>query len=82
MQFLMYITPVVYSIPKTGIMKTVMNWNPISSIILTARDLSVGFEPDFLTYFLVVLAICIPFLLIGLVIYRISIPIIVERLSA
>ncbi|MFV9550608.1 ABC transporter permease [Algibacter sp. PT7-4] len=82
MQFLMYITPVVYSIPKTGIMKSVMTWNPISSIILTARDLSVGFEPTFLIYFLVVLGICIPFLLIGLVIYRISIPIIVERLSA
>lgn len=82
MQFLMYITPVVYSIPKTGLMRTVMKWNPISSIILTARDLSVGFEPTFLTYFLVVLGVCIPFLLIGLVIYRISIPIIVERLSA
>lgn len=82
MQFLMYITPVVYSIPKTGIMKTVMTWNPVSSIILTARDLFVGFEPTYLTYFLVVLGICIPFLLIGLVIYRISIPIIVERLSA
>jgi lipopolysaccharide transport system permease protein len=82
MQFLMYITPVVYSIPKTGMMKTVMTWNPVSYIILTARDLSVGFEPTYLTYFLIVLGICIPFLLIGLVLYRISIPIIVERLSA
>ena len=82
MQFLMYVTPVVYAIPKTGIMKTIMTWNPITPILLTARDLVVGFTPEYLNYFLVVLAICIPFLFLGLIIYRISIPIIVERLSA
>lgn len=82
MQFLMYITPVVYAIPKTGIMKTIMSWNPITPIVLTARDLVVGFPPEHLTYFLVVLATCVPLLFIGLIIYRISIPIIVERLSA
>lgn len=82
MQFLMYITPVVYAIPKEGIMKTIMTWNPITPIILTTRDLAVGFSPDYVTYFLVVLGVCIPFLLVGLVIYRLSIPIIVERLSA
>lgn len=82
MQFLMYITPVVYAIPKTGIMKTLMSWNPITPIVLTARDLVVGFPPEHLTYFLVVLATCVPLLFIGLIIYRISIPIIVERLSA
>ncbi|WP_179319477.1 ABC transporter permease [Winogradskyella helgolandensis] len=82
MQFLMYVTPVVYAIPKTGIMKTIMTWNPITPILLTARDLVVGFTPAYLIYFLVVLAVCIPFLFLGLIIYRISIPIIVERLSA
>jgi lipopolysaccharide transport system permease protein len=82
MQFLMYITPVVYAIPKTGIMKIIMSWNPITPIVLTARDLVVGFTPEHLTYFLVVLAACVPLLFLGLIIYRISIPIIVERLSA
>ncbi|MBF8150970.1 ABC transporter permease [Winogradskyella sp. F6397] len=82
MQFLMYVTPVVYAIPKTGIMKTIMTYNPITPILLTARDMVVGFTPDYLNYFLIVLAVCIPFLFLGLIIYRISIPIIVERLSA
>jgi lipopolysaccharide transport system permease protein len=82
MQFLMYVTPVVYAIPKSGIMKTIMTWNPITPIVLTARDLVVGFSPENLSYFLVVIAASIPFLLLGLIIYRISIPIIVERLSA
>ncbi|MDX1774898.1 ABC transporter permease [Oceanihabitans sediminis] len=82
MQFLMYVTPVVYAIPKTGIMKTLMTWNPITPIILTARDLVVGFTPAHLEYFLIVLLVCLPLLFLGLIIYRISIPIIVERLSA
>jgi len=82
MQFLMYVTPVVYAIPETGIMKTIMSWNPITPIVLTARDLVVGFSPDYVLYFIVVMAICVPLLFLGLIIYRISIPIIVERLSA
>ncbi|RKE98002.1 ABC transporter permease [Ichthyenterobacterium magnum] len=82
MQFLMYVTPVVYAIPKSGMMQSIMTWNPITPIVLTARDLAVGLSPEYLTYFLVVLAVCVPLLFIGLVIYRISIPIIVERLSA
>ena len=82
MQFLMYVTPVVYAIPKTGLMKTIMTWNPFSPIILTARDLVVGFTPEHITYFLCIIVICIPLLFLGLIFYRISIPIIVERLSA
>lgn len=82
MQFLMYVTPVVYAIPKDELMNTIMNWNPITPIVLTARDVVVGSSPDYLFYFLMVLVVCIPFLLIGLALYRISIPIIVERLSA
>ncbi|WP_028873266.1 ABC transporter permease [Psychroserpens burtonensis] len=82
MQFLMYVTPVVYAIPKTGIMRTIMIWNPITPIVVTARDLVVGFTPEYINYFLIVLVGCIPLLFLGLIIYRISIPIIVERLSA
>ncbi|WP_417289547.1 ABC transporter permease [Corallibacter sp.] len=82
MQFLMYVTPVVYAIPKTGIMKTLMTYNPITPIVLTTRDLVVGFQPEFLNYLAVVLVLCIPLLCLGLIIYRIAIPIIVERLSA
>ncbi|TDY11765.1 ABC transporter permease [Meridianimaribacter flavus] len=82
MQFLMYATPVVYAIPDAGLMRTVMMYNPITPIILTTRDLVVGFSPEFLSYFIVVIAACVPLLFLGLVMYRIAIPIIVERLSA
>ena len=79
---LMYITPVVYAIPKEGMMKTIMEWNPFTPLILTTRDFVVGTDPIYLTYFIGLLLISIPLFFIGLLFYRISIPIIVERMSA
>jgi len=77
--FLMYITPVVYSIPDSGIMRTVMIANPFTPVVLTGRDLLIGAQPEFLTYYLIVMVLCIPLFFIALMAYRISIPIIVER---
>jgi lipopolysaccharide transport system permease protein len=82
LSFLMYVTPVVYAIPKSGIMKTIMELNPFTPIILTGRDMVVGTSPQYLGYYFVVLVCCIPLFLLGMVLYRISIPIIVERMSA
>jgi len=82
LSFIMYLTPVVYNIPETGIMKVVMTYNPFTPLIMTTRDLAVGQSPEFLNYFfgLTVVGACL--LILSLVIYRVSIPVIVERLSA
>lgn len=77
--FLMYITPVVYAIPDFGLMRTVMEINPITPIILTSRDLITGTTPEYLVYYFVVLAVTVPLFFLGLLFYRVSIPIIVER---
>ncbi|WP_246054128.1 MULTISPECIES: ABC transporter permease [Antarcticibacterium] len=79
LNFIMYITPVVYAIPKEGIMREVMQINPLTPLIVTTRDLLTGSYPNFLIYYLAVIAFCIPLFFTGLVFYRISIPIIVER---
>ncbi len=78
-RFLMFITPVLYAIPEDGLMRRVMEWNPITPIILTSRDMITGATPEFLTYYLAVLVCCVPLFFVGLLSYRISIPIIVER---
>jgi len=82
LSFLMYATPVVYSIPKEGILKVIMELNPITPIVSMARDALVGGDFAFLYYFLGVTLGIIPLFFLALVLYRISIPIIVERLSA
>jgi len=82
LSLLMYITPVVYAIPKEGLMKTVMELNPFTAVILTSRDLAIGTMPEYLTYFGLIFIISMTLFFIGLLFYRMSIPIIVERLSA
>ena len=64
--FLMYITPVVYSVPDSGIMRTIMEINPFTPVILTGRDLLTGTQPDYLIYYLVLMGSCIPLFFIAL----------------
>ena len=82
LKFIMYASPVVYSIPDNGFMRTVMEWNPLTPIIVVGRNLATNMPLEYLTYFLIVLAATIPLLFLALIFYRISIPIFVERLSS
>ncbi|ALJ04606.1 hypothetical protein APS56_05390 [Pseudalgibacter alginicilyticus] len=82
LSLLMYITPVVYAIPKDGIMKTIMEINPFTALILTSRDFAIGHVPEYLGYFFWIFGISAALFFIGLLFYRISIPVIVERLNA
>ncbi len=79
---LMYITPVVYAIPKKGFMKTVMEVNPFSALIITTRNLAMGHTSEYLGYFVSISITSFFLFFLGLLFYRISIPVIVERLNA
>ena len=81
--FLMYVTPVVYSIPSLdGTMKLLMTINPITPFIMTTRESLTGLDFTFLPSFFWTLVLIIPIFLVALIIYRISIPIIIERHGA
>ncbi|WP_167342352.1 ABC transporter permease [Nonlabens sp. SY33080] len=82
LRFVMYVTPVVYTIPDSGIMKTIMEYNPLTPVLVLNRTIILNQELLFVDYFLWLVVITLPILLLALVIYRISIPVIVERLSA
>lgn len=82
LSLLMYLTPVVYNIPKSGFMRVIMVYNPFTPLLTTLRALLVGQQPPFLDYFLLLIFIGSILLLFSLTIYRLAIPIIVERISA
>jgi lipopolysaccharide transport system permease protein len=79
LSFVMYLTPVVYTIPKEGLLKTVMELNPLTPLLLTARDFALGNTPEFLPYFLIVMLVTIPVFFVALMFYRMSIPVLIER---
>jgi lipopolysaccharide transport system permease protein len=82
MQILMYLTPVVYNVPKDGFMRTIMLLNPLTYIVNNLRDSLTGY-PIQNGFFLLIFTGCtILFTLLAIIVYRISMPIITERMSA
>ena len=82
MQFLMYLTPVVFPMPSGGWATTVFSSNPMTPLILTTRDWLTGFSPDYLGYFFLVDMLIITLLLVVWIVYRVAMPILIERMSA
>jgi len=82
MQFMMYLTPVVFAMPKSGISATLFQLNPLTPVILTARDWLTGFTPEYLGYFVVVNVAAIALLLVFWVVFRLAMPILIERMGS
>jgi len=82
MQFMMYVTPVVFPMPKEGWTANLFRINPFTPIILTTRNWLTNFTPEYLDYFVLVNVIAILLFLFVLVIYRLSMPILIERMSS
>lgn len=82
LQFLMFVTPVVFPMPKAGWAATLFKLNPLTPLILTSRDWLTGLTPDFITPFLLVNLAATVLLLIVWGVYRLAMPILIERMSA
>lgn len=81
-QFLMYVTPVVYPMPKDGWTALLLSVNPLTPLILTARDWLTGVTPEYLGYFCVVNLVALALFLVVWGVYRLAMPILIERMSA
>jgi len=82
MQFLMYLSPVVFAVPKIGWMAKFMNYNPVTPLVVTARAWITGNPTLFLNGFIEVSIVSVIVLGAGWVIYRASMPILIERISS
>jgi lipopolysaccharide transport system permease protein len=78
----MYLTPVVFPMPTSGWAATLFQLNPITPIILTARDLLTGISPAYWSEFLLVNIAMLILLGLVWVVYRAAMPILIERMSA
>ncbi|HSF83236.1 MAG TPA: ABC transporter permease [Anaerolineales bacterium] len=81
-QLFFFVTPVVYETPSTFPFSLIGIFNPVSPLLVTARDLITLGSASNLIPFLVVSGLSIVFLLIAWVVYRVALPIIIERMSA
>ena len=80
--FWMIVTPIIY-VPPENFPGTLLNWvNPASPLLLVSRDLLLMGDTTHATLGIAFGLLAIPLFLIGLIIYRISLPILIERMAA
>jgi len=80
--FWMILTPVIYA-PLTSYPGSLLNWvNPASPLLILSRDMLLLGTTDHLMMGLKFGIAAIPMALLGLIVYRISIPVLVERMTA
>ena len=81
MQFLMYVTPVLFPMPKGYWTGLLFKLNPLTPLIATTRDWLTGFAPAYIGSFLAVNATAVALLLFAWLAYRLAMPILIERMS-
>jgi lipopolysaccharide transport system permease protein len=77
--FFMYITPVVYPLTKGNIFSKLQIFNPISAWLEYSRSLFGNYEVNLFDFLFFWVFISFIFIIFGLIILRITLPIIVER---
>ncbi len=82
LQFLMYLTPVVFPMPSGDIAGTLYKLNPMTPLVLNTRNWLTGLPSEYLGYFFLVNALVITLLLVAWIIYRTAMHILIERMSA
>lgn len=82
MPFLMYFCPVIYRIPETGTLASLIRLNPLTPLVVNCRNTLTGEALEQIPYMVIISAIMAVLLLLGWFFYRFSIPIIVERSSS
>jgi lipopolysaccharide transport system permease protein len=81
-QVLMYVTPIVYPMPESGISRVFNTYNPIYYMTNIPRSWFTGVDAGMLWPLAAIAGLAIIVLGFGWVLYRITMPIIVERVGA
>lgn len=81
-QLLMYLSPVVFPLPSQGWAAQLMTLNPLTPLLVNARAWFTGQEPQLLTNWLFTVSGSALLLLVVWMIYRLAMPILIERMSA
>lgn len=79
--FLMLLTPVLYPVRTEGLLGTLQTWNPITPVLITARESLIGQPLSSLASFCAVALTSGIILAFGLITYRLTMPHIIARMG-
>jgi lipopolysaccharide transport system permease protein len=78
----LFITPVVYPVPTSGLFSSIVKLNPVTPLLVTTRELAIGIPLSDPQGFWIASLIGIVGLLIAWIIYRLGMPFVIERISS
>ncbi len=79
----LFFSPVLYPVPRgEGLFASLVSINPVTPVLVTARELASGAPLTMLPYFSLVSVLAIVGLCISWVVCRLSLPFVIERLRA
>ena len=79
---LIFFTPVLFIPPTGGVLNLMISINPISPLFLSIRRLLFNGDLQYFNTSILVLAVTLALLGIGWIIYRVALPILIERMDA
>jgi lipopolysaccharide transport system permease protein len=77
-----FLTPVVYQVPRGGVFGAIVNFNPVTPLLVTTRELASGGTVSDPFGFFLVSALTLAALLPAWAAYRLAMPFVVERWSS
>ena len=80
--FWLFLTPVVYPVPSDGVFGTIVKFNPVTPLLVTTRELATTGTISDPIGFWIASGISLIGLFVAWIVYRISIPYVVERISS
>ncbi len=80
--FFMYLTPTVYPVPREGMIGMVMKFNPIATFITQTRNWFTAQPVYDMQLFGLYTFIFVLIFLVALIVYRLSMPMIIERIGS
>lgn len=80
--FWLFLTPVVYPPADSGLAAYLTTLNPVSPVIITARDWLISQPPTHLAGFVAVTSAALVLLFIGWVVYHVGLPHLIERMGS
>jgi len=80
--FLMYLTPVIYPPVKNGFLGVLTSLNPMAILLNTTRDALTDQPLTSLNEFLLINVVVLLLTFLGMAIYKISMPLIIERIGS
>lgn len=81
LQFAIYLTPVIYADPKSGLAGELMKYNPVAPLLTTTRDMLLNTPTAGIDSFIIIAITSIVLFIVGLFFFRIAMPIIIERVG-